>query len=1599
MSEQQVEQAVEQFLVELRSGTRPSIDSFCGRWPEQATELRPLLLAAKLVEGAKRHAMLELSEADSPVPRVPERLDMYRIVSEIGRGGMGVVYRAEDEVLRRHVALKVISPKYLSRWGDVEDRIARFETEARIAARLQHSNIVQIYGFSQDQGTHYLAMQLIDGLPLDSLWDQLRSGGKADASDQATRAATPETRTAAWDLTWSLIHDAQGDASSSTTFDPAAAGDREDRGDVVATHASAVGSAQVKQLQEATHRRPYWLAIARIGDQVAGALQYSHEKGVTHRDIKPGNLLLDSSGVVWVADFGLAREVAPDQSMPAAFEGSLRYMAPEQFRGQADARSDIYSLGVTLYELLALQPAFQASSVADLQSAVARQELTVPWRQLRLPADLEAVIRRAMSVEPGERYASAAELQEDLRRFQNGEPVRARRPGVMERSARWCRRHPARASATGLVLAVCMLSAVLAIVSNVAARTQSALRTDADRQRHMAQLRQTQLEYDAMIRSSALRPATDQFNLQSGRDSNKPRGAGVPEALRSWETRWLSELSKRGPRLFARFCEGDWSLLDAQLAPDGKRLLTADASGLLLIWDLDTGRVTKRLHEGRLQPAPERWAHHLFGRPAGSDTTQWGICCVGVRWIAPDHFVAASYDGGAWVFDARDGSRRELFRAANPLTCLAMQGRQVLFGDQRGALHLADLDAEPPSEPMHVAREEQPSSPNQAEVMSVASAPWLPGWVVGYADGVVTLLNDQLQTVQSLRFNAPIWSVDASPSRITRRPSREVMAPMVAVGCGDSAIQWMRWSDALGALETQPTLRANSATVPKGIHLVRFSADGDRLLAADDQGYLSEIDLFESTTEWNFDASVSDKRFRLLREHLGGPLPLLFQRQVSSILALNDRRTIVTAGQDAVAKVWRIESPDGGLRELQTSAGPNPRIAFDPSLPELLWAVDELGNVRLVDVDADRELATRAAHDSPAAGDLAAGRARLSARSVEIAVARQSQLVATVGGDRFVRLWSAAGRRIRPAAAKKLEHDAPLISVALSHDGRFAAAVDHQARLSLWNTESGRRTHLESISESNERPLTGCVAFSPDGENLLAFGAGQTGRIYALNPVRRLKLEASMAGGGGTAAIWNPVHPLQVVTSDDYPRYTSAALDPSLRTQRLPVIRQEPCVTMEATPDSRRLVFLELGGRVVFVEPRELQPTLEMLMPSRRDADLTVDALGQRLVVAGADGAMDLLVAPLDKQMPTAKAKDNIRPWRHATVLAPRNETLQLDDRMIRMDGRGRLHMLAIYTRPEDESREGALYYVRYDPQTDEKIRERIEIGDPQYDRQFSPRALALALVDNDQPRIVARRRLEGYDGEVWEGERQGPDAWRFRKLLGQQNWGFYPSPQYAADGSLQELLHFNFHGFVLLRSQPPTKDAPDDFWSASPLGRQGDGLYLECQTTADGVRHLLFRRNIFNSAPVPQLYARFDGQNWSSEVVDPFAANVRSLGIDSEGRVVVMRLGPDRKVFLRREADRWVDLCEMPEATTVNGPPSYVFMPDGDIVAGPIWNESERTLQLWRRHAERWELETFADEVQGELSYQKLILDGRGRLRVLVGDDTHGLRIFWPAK
>jgi WD40 repeat protein/serine/threonine protein kinase/tetratricopeptide (TPR) repeat protein len=685
-------QIADEFVAAFRQGKNPSVEEFAQRYPEHADEIRDMLPALVLMEQAK--------SAEAPVQRRPARaaaapvqqLGDYQLLREVGRGGMGVVYEAQQLSLGRHVAIKVLPSHAL-----LDPRqLGRFQREARSAARLHHTNIVPVYGVGEQEGLHYYVMQFIQGLGLDLVLDELRRlrqprGRPAPTENDAPGRVTHASRdVSAADVARGLLTGEfrQPDPSSAVTTapgEPAAGADLAAAAPARPADVSATihlpGQSETSTLSETGSQ--YWQSVARVGMQVADALAHAAGLGVLHRDIKPSNLLLDETGNVWVTDFGLAKaDDGDDLTHTGDVVGTLRYLAPERFNGQGDLRSDVYSLGLTLYELLALRPAFEESDRNKLVKQVMHDEPVRPRKFNRgVPRDLETVVLKAIARDPAHRYQTPAEMADDLKRFVEDRPVKARRISGAERLWRWCRRNPALAGA--LAAAVLLFWVAFAGITWHYVKAEAA-RQDEVRQRAAADgARQREAEQreraEKTLYYSNIARARLEWQANNVADAEHILD-DCPAERRGWEWHFLKQLCHK--ELFTLQAHTEGWVYSVAYSSDGRFIASAGGGnpffntqqpdsirpGEVILWDAATGKRLRTLGAHK----------HLVQCVAFSPDNQW--------------LVSTSPDQTAKIWEVATGAElRTLPVHADPhgLTVSASaafspDGKQLATGGDKG---------------------------------------------------------------------------------------------------------------------------------------------------------------------------------------------------------------------------------------------------------------------------------------------------------------------------------------------------------------------------------------------------------------------------------------------------------------------------------------------------------------------------------------------------------------------------------------------------------------------------------------------------------------------------------------------------------------------------------------------------------------------------------------------------------------------------------------------------------------------------------------------------------------------------------------------------
>jgi len=620
---------VEDIGERIERGDPVDRDEYLRRHPGYADRLCllwPALLAAGEIRltapSAGQSWSRSQSEPNDQGDVVAAQLGDFQIVRKIGCGGMGIVYEAIQLSLNRRVALKVLTAS-----STMDSRqLKRFQLEAKAAACLNHPHIVPVHAVGCDQGSHYFAMQLIEGPTLAQVIGELRrSRGAAGCgpADEKTRSTHP----------------------SNSSGLAATRGDRS-RG------------------------------AAELALQAAEALEYAHRHGTVHRDVKPSNLLLDGHGKLWVADFGLAQVGGGgDLTRTGELAGTLRYMSPEQAMGKRDVidqRTDVYSLGVTLYELLTLHPAFEGDDRAEVIWRIVQEE-PKPLRRLNpsVPRDLETIVHKAMSKAQAARYATAALMAADLRRFLTGEPIRARPPSTATRLRFWASRHKTlTVSATVAALAA---AAIIVIVTwygawqrEASARVEAAQEAASDRSRQLERNERYLARSAFVLRlrqaTELLRSSQVSLARQSVREIEADAAGFDPEEF-AWHY-----VRNRVKRAIVPVSTEGWNLVVP--SPDGRRFVAVEPGRGLLTGRIHVlDRVDLRLRTSITVPG-------VLASSGPSFAPDGRLICQSGTGPAPDR------SGMVWAWDVETGRlRTELRFDAGPMTVSAtmLAGNRLLI--------------------------------------------------------------------------------------------------------------------------------------------------------------------------------------------------------------------------------------------------------------------------------------------------------------------------------------------------------------------------------------------------------------------------------------------------------------------------------------------------------------------------------------------------------------------------------------------------------------------------------------------------------------------------------------------------------------------------------------------------------------------------------------------------------------------------------------------------------------------------------------------------------------------------------------------------------
>ena len=1010
------------------------------------------LLGADAPRGLCLACLFRGAASRSAHPRpaaLPRRMGDYELLEFIARGGMGLVYKARHVPLNRLVALKVIAMGEMA----APDFVERFRIEAKAAASLDHPNIVSIYEVGEHEGQQFFAMKLVEG---GSLAGKITSGSVISNQSQSANAGALNTDS------------------------------------LFAEYSPPTSAALLAKIARAVH--------------------YAHQRGILHRDIKPGNILLDARGEPFLTDFGLAKllETDSDVTQTVAMLGTPAYMSPEQARGatkQLTTASDIYSLGAVLYELLAGRPPFTGASSVEILRQVVEKEPEPPGLARRkvisnqcsvsqsskpgplmtdslntdyfstLDSDLEIICLKCLSKEPERRYPSAEALAEDLERWLRREPISARATTGVERGWLWCRRKP-RQAATLALLAAVVVAGVAGVFTQWRRAETNRARAEQNSQRLEAEKITTRLHLYASDMSAAMGAWRD-GNLGLARrllEAQRP-APGPTNDLRGFEWRFLwQQLQGDQVRIF----RGHSNLItSAAISPDLKSIVSGGIDGTLNWWDVDSGILHSNLNpysDSVFSVGFARDGHHVaagtstrlkvFDLQTGArlksvpeDVVRVALSPVSdVMAVGLDSSLWYGVGGRAYLIDYADGATNIVkLPDAGGRVAISGDGRSVATGMTEGRIQFWRA----------------PKGELLGEVTNIAALASL------------ALANDGSWLVAAVDFSPRlrVWSApggelmgdwpghDLAIEAVAASP----VSALVATGGRDQKI--LLWD--MARREVVATLAGHESVV----RALSFSADGEWLVSGG---------MDETVRLWRLRTARQQDTITNLSVHYGFGAPLISP----------DGNVMAASTKGRELKLYDTST----LAEVRTLAGPSRPLAFSPDGERLvtlshegdleLWEVKSGAPRGRITLSAKPELQAMSAL-APAGDIVAVGGAGevtlCDARSgallgtlrkhsgiiLALAFSPDGRRLATTGQDQKVRLWDVA---TRTNLTTLRGHKWDIRALVFSPDGRWLASAGHDNMIKIWDMT----TLTEATTLKGNQSVISTLAFTPDGRTLLS---------------------------------------------------------------------------------------------------------------------------------------------------------------------------------------------------------------------------------------------------------------------------------------------------------------------------------------------------------------------------------------------------------------------------------------------------------------------------------------------------------------------------------
>jgi WD40 repeat protein/serine/threonine protein kinase len=1141
---------VEEFANKLQAGEPVDLQAYALQHPDHAEQLLRLLPAVQVLANARRSP----ASADPPgaaeldaVSSSGHVLGDYRIVREIGRGGMGVVYEAEQQSLGRRVALKVLRRHP----GQDARMLARFRRESRAAAQLHHSNIVPVFEVGQTGDRCYYAMQFIRGQALDEVFRELQRLHAASVSGGASEVVKPAEPLA--QSLWTGAYEPAG--GTSEPADPESALGAESRGPAELSAAALPDRSELSSV--ASNYRRYCRNVALLGLQAAEALAYAHARGIIHRDIKPANLLLDTTGLLWVSDFGLVKTQDPALTDTGDFVGTLRYMAPERFRGECDARADVYALGLTLYELLVLRPAFDGQDRLHLVEQIGRQE---PPRlrtlEPRIPRDLETILMKAIEKDPRRRYASAEALAGDLRHFLADEPVQARRIGSLERLGRWGRRNPLVAGLSAAVVLVAALGFVGVFDQwQVAlAHEQQANQERDDAQALNTKLQATQDQLRRTLYAAHMNLAHNAWGTSSIRrvvemlEQHRPKPGETD--LRGFEWYYLDRLCHSD---LLTFKGHKGAVMGVAFSPDGKRLASASGDGTVKVWDAQTGQELLPIKAGgyirsvAFSPDGKRLAS--FSGPLKVWDAQTGQQLLSLEGgtasysstvvFSPDGKRLASASGGSdpsvKIWDAQTGrellaiQRDRLYGDANVV--FSPDGKRLASGSQvwdaqtgQELLSLKgggnNLAFSPDDKRLASATRTWGSGEGGVKVLDAQTGQELLTLKGAAREGITGLAfspDGKLLAGGSWDETIRLWDAETG-RQVARLQGHMSGIDTVAFSPDGQRLASASRDTTVKVWQTRALTNQEALTLKggaNGVWGVAFSPDGKRLASASRSGNGRTVKVWDAQTGqdlltleghtrpvWSVAFSPDGKRVasgggmgdstvKVWDTQAGQELLSLQGGHTGDVLGVAfspDGKRLASASDDSTVKVWDAQSGQSmltltGLPPTFGNFWPTWSVAFSQDGKRLASGCE--GQVNIWDAQTGQVLLTMKGPRGPQ------GAVRVPHMGVAFS-ADGKRLASGHRGE--IKLWDAlTGEEILTFRG----HTNQIPSVVFSPDGHRLASCSHDGTVMVWDTHTGQDT----LTLTGHTDRVCHLVFSPDGHRLASNGPDGTVKIWDATPL------------------------------------------------------------------------------------------------------------------------------------------------------------------------------------------------------------------------------------------------------------------------------------------------------------------------------------------------------------------------------------------------------------------------------------------------------------------------------------------------------------------